>query len=111
MQDLRIAAFEPNGLVDLVVEMALAALAGDEPIAPSVLRLLLRGYAMTGREDVEAAIGPALARALDPPAPRTDRCSDWLVLFIEAAALSEDERLRGAALSLDAEIRLAWPSA
>src|SRR5262245_51407420 len=72
---------------------------------------LARRYRATGRDDLAAALGPALARTLD---------ADWsgrtpsenaarLILFVETSALSEDERLARAAADLAAHLRNQWP--
>lgn len=98
------------GELDRLVDRALHALASDDPIAPPPLRLLLRRYAMTGRADLEAVLGPALARALDASArERADaERSAWLVLFVQAAAISRDERVREAVAELAADAVSEW---
>jgi hypothetical protein len=71
--------------------------------------LLLRRYAATGRDDVLHALEHALTRALDawPEAPR-DEFAGWLMLFVEAAAVSEDDRVHEAAGRLAAGLRESW---
>ena len=79
---------------------------------------------MTGREELEAAIGPSLARALDASAfvgpsfssgaaGSTDALAsaDLLFLFVDAAQLSPDTRLRQAAAVVADGVRSDWPLA
>ena len=98
------------GELDRLVDRALHALASDDPIAPPPLRLLLRRYAMTGRADLEAVLGPALARALDASTRESADAerSAWLVLFVQAAAISHDERVREAVAELAADVVREW---
>ncbi len=65
---------------------------------------------MTGRADLEAALGPALARALDVCGLDEPKQSDWLILFVEAVTLSHDKRIHDAAVVLEASVRRGWPS-
>ena len=102
-----------NEALEWIVERVLEALAGGELVSPAALTLLLRRYAATGRADLGDALGPALARALDratsPDRPEVGG-AEWLALFVEAAAISEDERLPAAASALVAALRRSWPS-
>jgi uncharacterized protein YyaL (SSP411 family) len=72
----------------------------------------LRRYAATFRDDLRDALGSALARALEAASVERDsrRCSEWLVLFVEASALADDDRLRPAADALAGALRALWPS-
>jgi len=76
------------------------------------LTFLLRRYAATGAEAFSGALGPALAEALDGVATVEDprEQSEWLTLFVEAAAISEDARLRETAAALVARLRSDWPA-
>ena len=97
------------GAIERVTDAVLQALARDEaPTAPAV-RFLLRRYAATGRDEIRDALEPALARGLDewPQVPR-DEHPGWLLLFAEAAAVSDDDRLRNAAGGLTASLRESW---
>jgi len=95
-----------------IVDCVLGALAGGEPASPAGLTLLLRRYAATGRADLGDALGSALARALDratsPDRPDAGQ-SEWLGVFVEAAAISEDERLPATAAALVVALRRSWP--
>ena len=95
--------------VDEVASAVLEALQrGDRPTADA-LRLLLRAYAATGRDDVRDAIEPALGHALQIAADSSSAdAAGWLVLFAEAADASEDVRLREAAADLAAKVRMNW---
>ena len=97
------------GAIERVTDVVLRALARDEaPIAPAV-RFLLRRYAATGRDEIRDALEPALARALDEwPQVARDQHPGWLMLFADAAAVSDDDRLRNAAGGLTASLREAW---
>jgi hypothetical protein len=126
------------GAVERLVDLAVAALARDEPLAPAALTLLVRRYAATGREDLGDALGPALAGALDAVAGERDapiedasrtveahsqaatagsgrdrpalaRAPDWIWLFLEAATISTDDRLLAAAASLVSDLSLERP--
>jgi hypothetical protein len=81
---------------------------GDAPTADA-LRLLLRAYAATGRDDVREALEPALARALEIAADSSSMAAaGWLMLFAEAADASDDMRLRQIASDLAAKARENW---
>jgi hypothetical protein len=98
--------------IDWLTGAVLQAAARDEPIAPAAVTLLLRCYAHTGRDDVLDVLGPALARALDIVAahdPAVEHDSSWLMVFAEAATLSDDERLPAAAARLTSALRCRWP--
>jgi hypothetical protein len=81
---------------------------GDAPTADA-LRLLLRAYAATGRDDVRETLEPALARALEIAADSSSMAAaGWLMLFAEAADASDDMRLRDIASDLAAKARENW---
>lgn len=95
--------------VDAVSRAVLDALArGDSP-TPDALRLLLRGYAATGREDFRDALETGLAQALEIAADSSSESAPpWLILFGEAADASDDERVRAAAADLASKARMIW---
>jgi uncharacterized protein YyaL (SSP411 family) len=98
-----------TGAIERVTDAVIEALARDEaPTAPAV-RLLLRRYAVTGRDEIRGALEPALARAVEnwTARPRGEH-PGWLLLFAEAAAVSDDERLRSAAADLAGSLRESW---
>jgi uncharacterized protein YyaL (SSP411 family) len=105
--------------LEWITERTLVALARDGHAPPEALSLLLRQYAR-GRPGVGDALGAALAVAMDearnaaPPDRRDNRSADldarWLMLFTEAAGLSEDERLLETAAALVSRIERRWPS-
>lgn len=94
--------------VEHLTEAVLRALEREAPTS-SAVRFLLRRYAATGRADILHALEHALTRALDawPQAPR-DEYAGWLMLFVEAAAVSDDDRVREAAGGLAAALRELW---
>jgi hypothetical protein len=96
-------------VVDEITTAVLEALARGDAPTPESLRLLLRGYAITGREELCAAIEPALARALELAADSSSEgAPGWLVLFAEAAEMSDDARLLEAASDLASKARMNW---
>jgi hypothetical protein len=94
--------------VERVTAAVLQALADEVPTAPAV-RLLLRRYAATGRDDIRDALEPALTRALEiwPRAARDDQ-PGWLMLFVEAAGVSDDARVLEAVAQLAAGLQASW---
>jgi hypothetical protein len=98
--------------IDWLTERLLQAPEGDETVTPAATTLLLRCYAATFRDDLRDALGSALASALEAASVERDsrRCSEWLVLFVEASALSDDDRLRPAADALVGALQALWPS-
>ena len=94
--------------VERVTDTVLQALAGEEPTAPAV-RLLLRRYAATGRDDLHDALEQALTRALDIwPQTGRDEHAGWLMLFAEAAGVSDDERVHEAMARLASSVQASW---
>ena len=81
--------------IDWAVDGTLRSLAGGTSPSAAVVMLLMRAYALYGREDVRGALEDALARGLESvngePHP-AERC-EWLRVFDQAASLSNDERL------------------
>jgi hypothetical protein len=97
--------------VDWLVRLVLDALARDEAVGPQALRFLLHRYVATGEDGLGEAVGVALARAIGPaPDDRTNDPPAHLTLVVEAASLSDDERLRSAAADLARTLRQRWPS-
>jgi hypothetical protein len=105
--------------VEWITERTLEALARDGHAPPQALSLLLRQYSR-GRGELGDALGAALAVAMDEA--RNNASSDasdnagadldaqWLMLFIEAAGVSEDERLLETVAALVSRIERRWPS-
>jgi len=95
--------------VENVSRAVIDALARGEPPTADALRLLLRGYAATGRADFRDALEPGLAIGLEIAADSaSESSSSWLTLCAEAAEASDDARLREAAASLAARVRTCW---
>lgn len=95
--------------VESIAAIALEDLAARPP-DPITLVFLLRHFATTDRDAIRETLGEALADAL---ARHSDdaalaRRAAWLLLFREAAALSNDERLVSAAAALSDGIRRDW---
>ena len=95
--------------VERVSRVVLDTLAGGEAPTPHALRMLLRGYAATGRDDFREALETGLARALEIAADSSsESAAPWLILFAEAADASDDERVRQAASDLASKARMVW---
>jgi hypothetical protein len=101
------------GVVETIVGAVLAARERGEPLGPSATTLLVRTYSETGRSDVADALGAALADALDHATDRDEvpRRAAWLVALVEAAAVSDDERLSRVSGALAADLEREWPAA
>ena len=105
MQDL------PTAELDAITARLIDALAGDRSHSAECTRFLLRQYLGTERDDLRDALGAGLAQALTQAAsePTLVGRAAWLTLFVEAAAIADDERILeaiGALLSaLRAECR------
>jgi hypothetical protein len=96
--------------LDWLVRLVLDAVAREGSVDLPALRFLLRRYAVTGDDALGEAAGVALARAIEPgDRDRRDDLPTRLVLIVEAASLSDDERLRTAATALADELRQRWP--
>jgi uncharacterized protein YyaL (SSP411 family) len=94
--------------IDWLTDRAVAAASSGSP-DPYGLRLLLRRYATEGRDDLADTIGLGLAAALEGTATHDEaRAEDWLTLFVEAASLSDDDRLPRAAGELVRILRQRW---
>src|SRR5262245_45467968 len=106
--------------VDWIVERVLAELAQERDVPPEALLLLLRQYALTGRTEVGDALGLALARTIEDAdremrasvhdSPSATLIADQLLLLVEAAGLSEDERLLKTVAHMLAHIESTWPA-
>jgi hypothetical protein len=107
LQDLRIAE------LDAIAARALEAIARDEPPGAMALTFLLRHYLATDRAELGDALGDALAGAMTraPAEPSVIGRSDWLILFAETMALSDDERLLATVSALVGTLRDEWPAA
>src|SRR5205823_8712149 len=98
--------------IDWLTDRALEAIGREEAVGPAALTLLLRQYADTERADLSDAIGAGLARALDGGrrAP-SQSLADWLMMFTEAAAVSDDARIREMVADLVSSLRQSWDHA
>jgi len=105
--------------LDAIAAQIAGAIAGGRAPSPVEARFLLREYIATGRDDVRDALGLALAHALADAGPGADdtandgmRIADraaLLMLFVEAVAIADDERVIAAAGDLAGALRAAWP--
>ncbi|HEY7290304.1 MAG TPA: hypothetical protein VH583_10755 [Vicinamibacterales bacterium] len=99
--------------LDTLEAAVLGRIAGGDGADADALLFLLRLYQLTGRADLADVLGNGLAAALRDHQHETtlrDR-SDYLALFVEASALSGDERLAGAIGGLVAMLEPACASA
>lgn len=99
-----------DDLAALTGRVLAAVQRGDRP-NPTPLRFLLRQYRDSDREDLGEPLGAALAVALDRHADDTATVAraNWLRLFAEAAAISDDPRVADAARALTAALVQEWP--
>src|SRR5205814_3780181 len=92
--------------IEWLTDRALDAIGREEAVDPSALTLLLRQYAATERADLSDAIGAALARALDGRSRvPSQSLAEWLMMFTEAAAVSDDDRIRESVADLVSSLR------
>lgn len=82
---------------------------GHRSDAPA-LTFLLRRYRVTDRTDVREALEPALAVALDLPllTLSVEERAEYLIAFVEAAAVADDDRIRAAIEELVVSLRGDW---
>lgn len=99
-----------DDLAALTGRVLAAVQRGDRP-NPTSLRFLLRQYRDSDREDLGEPLGAALAVALDRHGDDTATVAraNWLRLFAEAAAISDDPRVADAARALTAALVQEWP--
>ncbi len=99
-------------LTDCVVDAIGDALARDERVGAAALQFLLRRYSTEADEQLTEPLGAALARELDRQAQHgcMDDREGWIVVFSEAAAISDDPRLSRAAADLLDGARTRWSS-
>jgi hypothetical protein len=100
-------------LVETVAKLeegVLAALARGEAVSACAVQFLLRRYQTGAGADLGDAIGRALAAALavQPSPDAIAENAARVALFVEAAALSDDDRLEAAIGALVADLRRSW---
>ncbi len=100
-------------VLDRLTDAALQARSSPSApaLTPAMITLLLRRYAMTGREDLRDVVGAELARAMHDASCTADRDerAAWLALMLEAVALSEDARLRATSDAIAQVLTRGWP--
>jgi hypothetical protein len=99
--------------LDSLTDQILGALAGGERVGAPALQLLLRRLSVDDRLDLSEPLGAAMAIELERHAATGDEGADgdregWLMLFSEAAAISDDTRLSHAAATLLPVVRESW---
>jgi hypothetical protein len=101
-----------SAAIDWITDRILQELAGGEAVGTNGLRLILHGFASTGREDLRAALGPALGGSLvaSDDAVAETAGPDRLLLLAEAVEVSDDGALRDDVARLADACRVAWPS-
>jgi hypothetical protein len=98
--------------LDDVAARAAEAVTRDERIDAAIVTFLLRHYLASDAADLREALGLALARAL-ALAEHEDTVIEragWLMLLIEATAVSDDERIRPAVVQLASTLQALWPA-
>jgi uncharacterized protein YyaL (SSP411 family) len=98
--------------LDWLTDRILEALAEGGRVGAVALQLLLRRVSANDRDDLAGPLGAAMAIELEGPAEhgRTADREEWLVLFSEASAISDDARLARAAEELLPDVRDRWSS-
>src|ERR1700730_11376450 len=96
--------------LEWITGAVVAAVERGETVDAPALTFLLRRYLATDRADLRVALEPALAGALQSQAAAetTDLRAGWLVLFSEAATVSDDARIHAAAADLIGALRQEW---
>lgn len=108
MQNISVTDFDREP-IEWLTTHALDAVGRAEAIDPSALTLLLRRYAETEQPDLSDATGMALARAVGADRGVSPLCAAArLMMFAEAAAISDDDRIREAVADLAASLRDRW---
>ncbi len=99
-------------ILDKIAGQVLTAMAREEPLSPAMVLVLIRSYMTTGREEVAEGLSAALTAALEHRPSRTlsDDRPAWLLVFLEAANVSDDERVGEEAAALIAALRSEWPA-
>jgi hypothetical protein len=98
-------------LLDSLTETILQTGRRGGSMDPAALTFLLRRYAATGRDDVRLALEQGLTAVVEkgwsaegPSSP------EWIRLFSEAAAITDDERIADAIVAGVSRLRRGWPS-
>jgi hypothetical protein len=96
--------------LDRLADDVLGLLSGGAVADAPALTFLLQRYRVTDRADLRVALEPALAGALDRQQDAltvVDRAA-YLGLFLEAAAVADDERVGAAIEGLVVSLRADW---
>ena len=102
-----------SAALDWITDRILQGLARGEAVGRGRLRLILHGFAATGREDLRAALGPALGGSLvtaDDAAGASPSRPDRLLLLAEAVEVSDDARCVTMWRGSRTRAVQAWPS-
>jgi hypothetical protein len=96
--------------IEWITGAVVTAVERGETVDAPALTFLLRRYLATDRADLRAAREPALASALEcqAAAETTDQRAEWLTLFSEASAISDDTRIHTAGADLIGALRQEW---
>jgi hypothetical protein len=99
-----------SAAIEWITGRIVAAIQRGDAGDADALRFLLRRYCATDRADLRDALEPGLAEGLrcQAAAGTIDERAAWLTLFAEAAAVSDDDRLRVAGVDLSAALRQEW---
>lgn len=95
--------------LDFLVDRTLVQLAAGAQVGPTALRLLVRQFAATARDELRDALEPALGRAVDSSSAALDD-AESLLLLVEALGIADDEALDLAVVERAAQLRRRWPS-
>jgi hypothetical protein len=106
LQDPRIAE------LDEIAALAADAVTRDAPFDAAVPLFLLRRYLAEDNDQLRDTLGLALAQALAlaPGDQTVIGRAGWLALFVEAAAVAEDDRIAPAVADLIDDLQRGWPA-
>ena len=96
--------------IEWITDVVVAAIQRGDAVDADALTFLLRRYCATDRADLRDALESGLAYGLraQATAETTDERAAWLTLFSEAAAISDDDRVRAAGVDLIGALRQEW---
>jgi hypothetical protein len=109
LRDLPTAAADD---LDAIAARVVDAIARGEQLPAHAAAFLLRRYLASPRDDLTEPLGLALARALDADDKESgavDRAAR-LTLFVDAAAIADDDRVPAAAAAIVRDLQAAWPA-
>ena len=97
--------------LDAITETVLQAELRGETIGPAAITFLLRRYLATGRDDIRPALERSLTAAIETHRTQSEPAlAEWIRMFAEAVAMTDDPRVVGTIVEGVAALRQTWPS-